>query len=215
MDMAQTKPSTWRKVAISAGMSAALTWFLLAALVPLFADGPLSAMSASERVSGGVGLIYVLFAVFVGAGAAGPRIGAQFLNVEDEDDLRQQRQVLAYAAAAMAMIGSALVVLALAGPGGVLARPTALAAALALFAASVPLTLFQWRLMDELLRSVTVETGNLSYYLILLGGGGWAMLAHLDFAAAPAPLDWLTMFSAITLAASFVATMRRGLHQPH
>ena len=41
--------------------------------------------------------------------------------------------------------------------------------------------------------------------------GGWALLAHLGFTAAPAPLDWLTMFWVTTLAGVFVAIGQRGL----
>jgi hypothetical protein len=105
-------------------------------------------------------------------------------------------------------------VLALAGPGGIVPRTTALAAALALFAAAVLLTLAQWRLMDELMKNLSNETGNLAFYLLLLVGGGWAMLAHLGYAAPPAPLDWLTMFFGLVLLASFIAIGRRGMLAP-
>ena len=62
--------------------------------------------------------------------------------------------------------------------------------------------------------TAATETGNVAYYLILLVGGGWAILAHLDFAPPPAPLDWLTMLFGLALVASFVASGRRGMLVP-
>jgi hypothetical protein len=47
--------------------------------------------------------------------------------------------------------------------------------------------------------------------LVLALGGGWAMLAHLGFVAAPAPLDWLTMFTILMFVAAFIAAGRRKL----
>jgi hypothetical protein len=49
--------------------------------------------------------------------------------------------------------------------------------------------------------------------LIVAIGGGWSILAHLCFVLAPTPLDWLTMFTLIMFAASFIAVGRRGLLQ--
>jgi hypothetical protein len=65
-----------------------------------------------------------------------------------------------------------------------------------------------------LMRSVSNEAGNLAFHLVLIVGGGWAMLSHLGFARAPAPLDWLTMFFGLVLLASFIATARRGMLAP-
>jgi hypothetical protein len=41
-----------------------------------------------------------------------------------------------------------------------------------------------YRLSDELMRAVNPEAGTLSYGLMLLAAGGWAMLAHVGYAAA-------------------------------
>jgi hypothetical protein len=67
------------------------------------------------------------------------------------------------------------------------------------------------RVSDELMRAVNLEAGSLSYGLVVLFGGGWAMLAHLGYSAAPVPLDWLTMFYGLVLLASFIAVGRRGM----
>lgn len=216
--MAQAKPFKWRKFAIQGvtgaviGAAGIMTGKLV--LKPLVASGAISAPSGPVMAAATVGLCYLLMALLVGSGVAGPRIGVHYLNMEDEEELRQQRTMLAYATAGMAAMGIGLIVLALAGPGGVIAAPMALAISLGLLAASIPLTLLQWRHMDELMRRVTTETGNMTYYLLLLVGGGWAILAHLGYARAPTPLDWLTMLFGLVLLASFIAAGRRGMLAP-
>ena len=70
-----------------------------------------------------------------------------------------------------------------------LAPAAALTGALVLIAVLMVLGIAVWRLSDELERTLSHEAATLAFYLILLLGGGWAMLAHLGFAPAPAPLD--------------------------
>ncbi|WP_202842385.1 hypothetical protein [Luteimonas saliphila] len=213
--MAQTKPPKWRKVAISAAVGAVLGVLGMMALDPLLDSGALGSAGASELIAATVGLLYLVMALCIAVGVASPGLGARFLNMEDADELRDQRRLLAYAASSMVAMGGALIVLALASPGGVVPQPTALLVAVALFGASVPLTFLQWRHMDELMRNVSNEAGNLAFHLLLLAGGGWAMLAHLGFARAPATLDWLSMFFGLVLLAAFIATARRGMLVPH
>jgi hypothetical protein len=83
--------------------------------------------------------------------------------------------------------------------------------ALVLIAVLTALGIAAWRLSDELGRTLSREAGNMAFYLILLLGGGWAMLAHLGVVAAPAPLDWLTLFAVLLFVASFIAVGRRKL----
>jgi hypothetical protein len=47
---------------------------------------------------------------------------------------------------------------------------------LPLIAALFVLGIATWRLSDELTRTLSYETGNMAFYLILVLGGGWAML---------------------------------------
>ena len=60
-------------------------------------------------------------------------------------------------------------------------------------------------------RAVGRETGALSFYLTVAIGGTWALLAHLGFAPAPQPLDWLTMFWSLMLVACFIIIGKRGM----
>jgi len=210
MTMAQRNPPVWPTMAISAAMGGLVGILAARPLIRLYDSGALGIAGASELVAAFVSLLYLVLAISIAVGLASPGFGARFLNVE-QAELREQRRVLACSAAAMAAMGGTLIVLALAGSGGIVPRSTALAAALALFAATGLLSIILWRHMDELLRTASNEAGNLTFHLLLLVGGGWAMLARLDYARAPAPLDWLTMFFGLLLVASVVATARRGM----
>lgn len=215
MDMTREKPvSNWRKVVISGLVGAAIGIAGMLGLFRLHDAGGLGEISPSGMIACVAGAVYILLGLQVSLGLALPALGAKMLNVEDAEDLQEQRRMLAFAAGAMVAWGAALVVLALGRPGGVMPATTALAAVLSLFALSVLLTILMWRRMDELMKVMSRECGNLSFYLALVAGGGWAMLAHLGFTGAPAPLDWLTMFTALPLLASFLAVGRRGLLLP-
>lgn len=174
--------------------------------------GALGAIGASEWVAAITGLILVVVAclgIFV---TASLHAGADL--VDDEmaaDDMRERGRLLLCSLAWIAACGLLLIVLSLAGPGGMLSPEPALAGALALIAVLTLLGIAAWRLSDELGRTLSHETGNMAFYLILVLGGGWAMLARLGFAAAPAPLDWLTIFTVLLFVASFIVVGRRKL----
>lgn len=177
----------------------------------LGADVALGTMGISEKCAAAMGAVFVALSLLV----MGVRAGARFVEAERADDLRRHWAELSYAASVTAAWGAALIVLALTQPGGIVPPSAALATALALSAVSGLLCLALWRHMDELKRALSQESTNWAFYLLLAVGGGWAMLAHLGFAARPAPLDWLTMFSGFMLVASFIVTGRRGLLRPH
>jgi hypothetical protein len=51
----------------------------------------------------------------------------------------------------------------------------------------------------------------MSYGLVFVVVGGWSMLSHLGYVAAPQPLDLLSLFYVLVLLASFIAVGRRGM----
>ena len=94
-------------------------------------------LSLSNEIAAVVGALYALIAVGVFIGAMSPALGEKYLNVEDADEIRDQRSMLLYSVVAMATFGIALILLAVAGPAGPISGETALASAVALIA--VPL----------------------------------------------------------------------------
>ena len=114
----------------------------------------------------------------------------------------------------MTLWGVSLFALALAAPEGPVPQTAALVAAVAGLAIGGVLSVWAHRASDELMRAINLEAGSLSYGLVVLVGGGWALLAHLSFADAPVPLDWVSLFYVLVLLASFIVVGRRGMLKP-
>ena len=210
----RNRPATLRTVgnfAIWSPLAGIVCLSLLWGFRALVGASALGAMDASEWVAATVGMALLFFALLGSVLAAIAHKGAFFMDAEIADDLRERGRSLFYSYIAMAAMGLALILLSLGGPGGALSPAAALAGALVLFIVVAVLSIAIWRLIDELGRTLSRETGNMAFYLIVLLGGGWAMLGHLGFVVGPAPLDWLTMFAVLMLVASFVAVGRRKL----
>ena len=182
-----------------------LVRWALADKVSLKALGP----SVAVPLVFGVVLAIIAIMGLLLAAAAQSRLGV--LPPEQAEILREQGRVLPYSLLVIAAMGLTLVLLSLAGPGGIVTPGFALVGVAILLGIEIVLTLAIWPRIDELSQTLSRETGNAAYYLIVVLGGGWAILAHLGFVPAPAPLDWLTMLTVIALAASVIAAGRRGL----
>jgi hypothetical protein len=77
--------------------------------------------------------------------------------------------------------------------------------------AGTALSVIVYRACDELMLAVNLEGSAISFTMVLVVIGLWAMLAHLGFAQGPAPLDLLSLFYVLMLASSFIAVGRRGM----
>lgn len=207
-------PFGWRSLRNFLVLSAAaggIAALVLGGLLPLVDAGTFGTMGASQWAAAGVGLALLFFAAVICIILATSRRGWTLLDAEQAETLNERPRLLFLSWISMAAMGLILILLGLAGPGSVLAAEAALAGALVLCAVVILLSFSVWRLMDELDRTMSYESGTMAFYLILLFGGGWAMLAHLQFVTPAAPLDWLTMLTLITFAASLIAAGRRGL----
>ncbi len=202
------------KLLIPGGIGAVAGFCVTIAALRLIDSDAVGGLGKSATIAVLIGTLYALIGLAIVAGAASPKVGARFLNVEDAEELREQKRVLILSGAAMALWGIGLIVLALASPEGPVPQVAALAVGTAGLAIGGWLCVAVHRASDELMRMVNLEAGSLSYGLVMLVGGGWAMLAHLGYVAAPTPLDWLSLFYALVLAASFIVVGRRGMLMP-
>ncbi len=176
---------------------------------------PPSAIGLSATVALILGLLLVAFGLMGLGLTAAAHSGLDLQQRQHIDLIVEQGRVLPYSCVVMAAMGLTLVLLSLAGPGGLLSQGTALVGVVLLLGIETALSFAIWPRIDELSQTLSRETGNFAYYLIVVVGGGWAILAHLGFVPAPAPLDWLTMLTVIMFAASVIAAGRRGmLRQP-
>ncbi len=206
-----TPTPKWRNVAVPLARGAIVGLLAMWGISKLRDAGAMDAMGTSEQVAAAVGLTLLIFAFFCVVQFANAYLRPHVLDTEAADTLREGGRMMLYGYLATAAIGLVLILLSLAGPGGLLSPAAALTGAMALLAVITMLSIVQWRLMDELLRTLSHETGNLAFYLIFLVGGGWTILAHLGFAIGPAPIDWLTIFALLSFTAAFIAMGRRGL----
>jgi len=201
-----------RNFAIRDGVAIIAFLLVLWGFSALAGAGALGAMGASAWAAAATGAILIVVASLGILALASAHTGADLIDdAVAADEMRERGRLILYSLVWMAACGLLLIVLGLSGPGGVLSPTAALAGALVLIAVLAVLGIATWRLSDELGRTLSHETGNLAFYLILVLGGGWAMLAHLGFVAGPAPLDWLTLFTVLLFAASFIAVGRRRL----
>ena len=174
----------------------------------------LEGASAGSMIAIIAGLSYFLMGLAVGFGVIAPGTGARFLNVEDADELREERAKLTPSAIACALIGIFFLVLALA-PGGADAdgRNIALVIAFACIAGVVLITI-RMRNNDELIRQIGLEssTWTLNAGLVILAI--WATLAHLGYAGWVEPLGLIAGASMLHLCAIFWISAKKGLMRP-
>lgn len=168
-------------------------------------------VGTSAWIAAVTGATLVIVPALGGLAVASAYGGAGLLDSDAAEDLRERGRLFLYSFAWVAGCGLLLVLLALAGPVGVLSPAAALAGTLVLIALLVVLERAMRRLSDELARTLSREAGSLAFCMMLGLGGGWAILAHLGFVAAPAPLDWLTLLTVLLFVASFIAAGRRNL----
>jgi len=213
-DKSPVTPSRVKKLLIPVGIGGCAGFAASFAALRFIDSGAVGGLDESATIAVLIGMLYALIGLGITVGVASPKAGAQFLNVEDADELREQKKVLILSATAMALWGISLAVLALAVPAGPVPQAAGLVAGAAGLVIGGWLSFAVHRASDELMRAVNLEAGSLSYGLVMLVGGTWAMLAHLGYAAAPAPLDWLSLLYVLVLVASFIVVGRRGMLVP-
>lgn len=162
-------------------------------------------------------LVYALMAVFVGIGTMLPRFGAKALNVEDEDEIAEQKVALVVGFVTFALVAILLGSLALvstADQPGLLPPPVA-----ALISAGSALILIAIAIRyrnvgDEMMRLASKDASNTLVLLLLAVVGTKSAAAQLGYASPLAPLELLSAFFALYLLAVFISVGRRGLLTP-
>ena len=157
-----------------------------------------------------IAIVFLLMGVFVGAGVLVPGLGARILNVEDAEELREQRRLLADSAIGCVLIGVFLLALAAAGGDGMSRTTIAVVAGLCL-AGILVTSVRSMSGIDELMRRISTESSALALYAIVVLVGGWAALAHLGFTPWIEPLALIATFALVELAAIFWVCGKRGL----
>ena len=204
-------PRWVRKLLIPALIGGMAGFAASAGIMRFIDSSAVGGLGLSATLAALVGVLYCVIGFGIVIGTSSPGIGAKFLNVEDADELREQKRMLVLSGASMLLWGVSLLALSLAAPDGPVPQVAALAVGGGTLVIGIVLSVLVYRASDELMAAVNLEAGALSYGIVSLVVGLWAMLAHLGYAAAPAPLDLLTLFYVLALVASFIAVGRRGM----
>jgi hypothetical protein len=171
-------------------------------------------MANDQLIVGGVGLIYVLMGLIVGLGLIAPTLGSKVLNVEDADEIREQRRILTGSTVCMIALGAALLALPMAGPGGTISPLTSFCGLAAALFVLTTITIRDWKYYDEMTMQLSRDAGNIAFCsigtLLLI----WSSAAWLGLAAAPTPLGLVALVSGGFLLSIFIASGRRGLLMP-
>lgn len=207
------KPSKLKKTIFALVLGGAAGFAGAFGFMQLADNGVLGELGPSREIAALVGVIYLLTAFAVLTGVVAPKAGATFLNVEDAEELREQKFMLGMSGLGMGAAGAALILAALAAPVGPISQSVVATLFAGLMIVAVIGSLASRKRQDELMRAISKETGSTAYYLLFLIGGGWALAGHLGYIAAPAPLDWLSMFWGLGLLAAFIVIAKRGMMQ--
>lgn len=205
----------WRKLAVQLAVG-----FSLGGLVgygganlvdEVLVAGGLEAVPLSAGAAMFVAVIYLLLGTFVLAGLINPVMGAKVLNVEDAEEIAEQKAMFVNSGLGMVLGGGALAALAFAAPVGPLSAPAALLLAAVGFLGVGWCGWQTYRGLDELMLAVNLEASALTYLLVTVSLGGWGMLAHLGYITGPQPLDLLTICYVLVLVASYIVIGKRGM----
>lgn len=204
----------WKKTAISTLIGAAFGAGGVSLMIWLAGDGLLQAMGPSRVALAGVGLIYLLMTAMIGFGLAAPRAGAKLLNVDDAEELADDRPKLLVSTLYMALAGLTLILIALARApgfaGGVVAPGIALAALAILLLVS--LLSYRWlRAYDEFDRQLGVEGGCWAFLIACAILLPWAALDALGWNVPLSAIDVISVLAASLIAGSFAAVGARGM----
>lgn len=173
-----------------------------------------SAGGAGAFALAAVGMLYTAMGLFVALGLVFPAMGAKVLNVADRDDLADQRAILTGSAVCCTALGLALLMLALSGPQGQISGVLAAGALAFALILAVAITVFQWKLYDELMRGISMEASAFMAAILFPAISLWAVLTHLGRAGPIDPLGLIALLAGSMLLASFLAAGRRGLLLP-
>jgi hypothetical protein len=171
-------------------------------------------IAGDQFAVGAVGLIYLSIGVICGFGLMAPKLGARILNVEDADEIRDQRRILSGSAICMIALGAALMLITVAGPDGPISRPAAMGGLLAALALLIVVSIRDWKYYDEMMRQVSSDAGNIAFSGVGLVTLIWGSASWLGLVPAPTPLALVALTSGGLLIAVFVASARKGLLLP-
>ena len=207
---AATQKSQLRKIVMRTFAGAIVGAVGMALFLNFVAEPHLDLGDPTNMIAVVAGVSYLLIGLSVGVGLIAPDAGARFLNVEDSDELREERPKLKSATLVFVLTGVFLLLLALSG-AGILTPSTTLAVALLCLVGIAVAGWISSKQSDELTRQMGLEASSITYQLAMLLVGGWAALAQLGYVAWMGPVALVSSLALLQLFVTFAVIGRRGL----
>lgn len=205
----------WKKLLLQMVLGGVLGAAATGGLLMLFSSGGMDVTDPNRLAALVAGMVYALMGLVVGLGLAAPNAGAKLLNVEDAEELREERPNLWMATLGCILIGLFLLTLAAAGDGArLLSDDQALVLAGTSFVGLIAMNLWLKRRYDEFTRQVSVEASALAMHCALVLVGGWAALAHLGQLPWISPLGMVALLALLELGAILWVATRKGMMTP-
>ena len=206
-----------RKVAMQMVVGAAVGASVTFGLLTFVGKSRFDLDDPSRVIALATGLVFALTGLVLGLGVLAPRSGAHLLNVEDAEELREQRGPLWRAALVMVLLGATVLALALGridGSAGLFSSATAVVVAATCFTGVVIVSIAGRNDHDELMHSVSRESMTVAMYVLTALIGVWAAAAHLGYADWITPLDMISALLIVQLGSIIIVSAKRGLLRP-
>jgi hypothetical protein len=206
-----TKSAKAKKMAIQMIVGAV---FGAGSMIMLSKMVPMRSLAADEFILFSVGAIWAIIGVFILFGTASPKVGAKLLNVEDEEDLREQRRILIGSAIIFLTWGSSHMILAVSGSMAFFSAWAGIGAMLISLFACVLIYFRDRHLYDEMMWKLTLHAGYLCFTGLWVVLSVWCAMTISGLVAAPTPEIILALFSGGYLLTTVISAGRAGLLAP-
>lgn len=169
-------------------------------------------LSIELILAGCVAIIYLIIGLMIGLSLMLPKkYATKMLNVEDEEELADQKRILLGSSISMGCIGAAMFILILSGTDGYFAPIIGFSAMSIAFILAIIIAVRDWPYYDEMMRKTTIDSTYLCAAILFTIVWFWCSAAWLGWIEMPSPLILLALFNGIYLLSVFIISGRMGL----
>jgi hypothetical protein len=172
---------------------------------------PAGELTADELALSTLGVIYSLSGLLIMVGLSVPKLGEKLLNVEDQDELMEQRRMLAGTSAICLIWGVAQILLLISGPGKLLPAWAGVTFISLGMIMCVGIYYRDRRFYDELIWDITQKASYICFAGLWVLFSVWGAAAMAGLVVVPSPAAIIALFSGGYLLATFVAAGQKGL----
>jgi O-antigen/teichoic acid export membrane protein len=195
--------SAWRLIA-GAAVGAAVTLAFLELVGPRLDKNDPGTMLALVT-----GLCYALMGVMVGLGTLFPSGGAQYLNVENAEELRDESPLLKIGTLIFLLVGAFFLILAISGGSSTPGSGLPVYAAAACLVGIVAVGIVTRKRTEEMMRQMSLEASSLTLQIVLVLLACAALVPNS--VGELTPLAIVSGIALLHLIALFVAIARKGM----